>query len=87
MRDLDGDQVEYKQATSITNSTLYQVAVGKLFNNFQGKGQKSLVLTLKNSIIANCTQDGNEVRGWLGGQNSNNPTVVYENNTYINAGH
>lgn len=86
VRDLDGDQVEYKQATSITNSTLYQVAVGKQFNNFQGKGQKSLVLTLKNSIIANCTQDGNEVRGWLGGQNSNNPTVVYENNTYINAG-
>lgn len=86
VRDLDGDQVEYKQATSITNSTLYQVAVGKQFNNFQGKGQKSLVLTLKNSIIANCTQDGNEVRGWLGGQNSKNPTVVYENNTYINAG-
>lgn len=86
VRDLDGEQAEYKQATSITNSTLYQVAVGKQFNNFQGKGQKSLVLTLKNSIIANSTQDGNEVRGWLGGQNSNNPTVVYENNTYINAG-
>lgn len=51
-----------------------------------GKGQKSLELTMKSVILAECTQNGNEVRGWLGGQNSPNPTVEYENNTYWKGG-
>lgn len=84
VRDLDSDQTLYTEATSILNSTLYQIAVGKQLNNLQGKGQKSLQFNLKNSIIYNSTQDGNEVRGWLGGQNSTNPKTEYDNNTYWN---
>ena len=61
-------------------------SVEKQLNNMNGKGQKSLELTMKSVILAECTQNGNEVRGWLGGQNSPNPTVVYENNTYWKAG-
>ena len=75
VKDLDGNQATYQEVTSITNSTLYKVAVDKQFNNLQGKGQKSLQFIMKNSIIAESTQAGNEVRGWLGGQNSNNPTA------------
>lgn len=86
VKDLDGNQATYQEVTSITNSTLYKVAVDKQFNNLQGKGQKSLQFILKNSIIAESTQTGNEVRGWLGGQNSNNPTVEYANNTYFAGG-
>ena len=82
VRDLDSDQTLYQESTSIMNSTLYRISVGTQFNNLQGKGQKSLQFTMKSSIIAACTQDGSEVRGWLGGQNSKNPTVVYDNNTY-----
>ena len=84
--DLDAEKTTFKQATSITNSTLYKVAVGKQLNNLQGKGQKNLVFTLTNSIIAESTQNGNEVRGWLGGQNSTSPVVTYDKNTYWNSG-
>ena len=86
VKDLDKDQSSFKQIVSLTNSTLYKIAVDKQLNNMNGKGQKSLELTMKSVILAECTQNGNEVRGWLGGQNSPNPTVVYENNTYWKAG-
>ena len=82
VRDLDSEQTLYQESTSIQNSTLYRISVGKQFNNLQGKGQKSLHFAMKSTIIAASTQDGNEVRGWLGGQNSNNPTVEYDNNSY-----
>ncbi|WP_288318871.1 DUF5123 domain-containing protein [Xylanibacter caecicola] len=84
--DLDGSKATFKQVIAVTNSTLHKISTGKQFNNIQGKGQKNLVLTLTNSIIAESTQNGNEVRGWLGGQNSNNPVVTYEKNTYWNDG-
>ena len=86
VKDLDQDQSSFKQIVSLTNSTLYKIAVDKPLNNMNGKGQKSLELTMKSVILAECTQNGNEVRGWLGGQNSLNPKVVYENNTYWKAG-
>ncbi|MGN1375164.1 MAG: DUF5123 domain-containing protein [Prevotella sp.] len=82
VKDLDSDQTSYKQIVSLTNSTLYKISVEKQLNNMNGRGQTSLELTMKNVILAECTQNGSEVRGWLGGQNSTNPTVVYENNTY-----
>lgn len=82
VRDLDADQTIYQQSTSVLNSTLYQIAAGKQLNNLQGKGQKSLQFSMRSSIIYGSTQDGNEVRGWLGGQNSKNPQVEYDNNTY-----
>ena len=86
VRDLDGNQATFKQTITIENSTLSNIAVTKQANNMNGKGQKSLYLTLKNNILNNFgTAAGNEIRGWLGGQNSNNPTVVYENNTYVAA--
>lgn len=86
VKDLDQDQSSFKQIVSLTNSTLYKIAVDKQLNNMNGKGQKSLELTMKSVILAECTQNGNEVRGWLGGQNSPNPTVEYENNTYWKGG-
>ena len=82
VKDLDPSQTEYKQIISIANSTLHKISVGKQFNNLSGKGQKSLVLSITSTIISDCTVNGNEVRGWLGGQNSNNPSVTYDKNTY-----
>ena len=82
VKDLDPNQTEYKQIISIANSTLHKISVGKQFNNLSGKGQKSLVLSITSTIISDCTVNGNEVRGWLGGQNSNNPSVTYDKNTY-----
>lgn len=86
VKDLDGDQNTYKQVVNINNSTLYKISQGKQLNNLQGKGQKSLSFGIYSSILYDCTQDGNEVRGWLGGQNSTNPSVTYGNNTYWNNG-
>ena len=86
VKDLDSDQTMYTETLSITKSTLYQISKGKQLNNLQGKGQKSLVFTLTDDLLYDCTQDGNEVRGWLGGQNSNNPVVVYNNNSYLSNG-
>lgn len=83
VRDLDGTQETYKQKVSITNSTLYQIAKGIQMNNLQGKGQKSLEFTMTSALLYDTgSNTGNEVRGWLGGQNSTNPTVTYNNNTY-----
>ena len=82
VKDLDSDQSQYTQMITVTLSTLYKISVGKQLNNLQGKGQKSLVLMLMNSIIAESTQAGNEVRGWLGGQNSTNPQTIYLFNSY-----
>ncbi|MBQ9654633.1 MAG: DUF4957 domain-containing protein [Prevotella sp.] len=82
VKDLDGDQSQYTQMITVAFSTLYKISVGKQLNNLQGKGQKSLVLMLMNSIIAESTQAGNEVRGWLGGQNSTNPQALYLCNSY-----
>ena len=82
VKDLDSDQSKLFQTISIGSSTLYKISVGKQLNNLQGKGQKSLMFMLTNNIIAESTQAGNEVRGWLGGQNSTNPTTVYYGNSY-----
>lgn len=83
VKDFDNDQVEYKQYVTVENCTFYRVAQGMQINNLKGAGQKSLILTLKNSILVDSgTKAGNEVRGWLGGQNSTNPSVTYEKNTY-----
>lgn len=82
VRDLDSDQKSYTQNIVVGFSTLYKISVGKQLNNLQGKGQKSLVLWLTYSIVAESTQAGNEVRGWLGGQNSTNPVVLYYANSY-----
>ena len=82
VKDLDSDQSKLFQTISIGSSTLYKISAGKQLNNLQGKGQKSLMFMLTNNIIAESTQAGNEVRGWLGGQNSTNPTTVYYGNSY-----
>ena len=82
VRDLDNDQLAYKQVTAIKNSTLYKIAVGKELNNYRGNGQKSLVFDLENVILFECSKDANLVKGWLGGAASANPTVTYVNNTY-----
>ena len=73
---------------TIANSTMYQIGVGKKINNNNSglKGQKCLFLNLTNNILCDFgSSAGNEVNGWLFGQNSTNPTAVYENNTYWSA--
>lgn len=83
VKDLDPDQKEFKQYVTVENCTFYRVAQDMQINNLKGAGQKSLILTLKNSILVDSgTKASNEVRGWLGGQNSTNPSVTYEKNTY-----
>ena len=83
VRDLDNTQETYRQYTVINNTTLYQIAKGKQMNNLQGKGQKSLVFGLFNTLLFDTgSATSNEVRGWLGGQNSTNPATYYDNNSY-----
>lgn len=82
VKDLDGQQAEFKQVINVTNSTLHKIASGNQFNNLRGTGQPSLVLTMTSSIISDCTTSGKEIRGWLGGQASTSPVVTYDKNTY-----
>ena len=78
---------DYKTSWTIDKSTLYQISVGKQANNSNTfKGKNYLVMTLTNSILYNFgSNTGNEVKGWLFGQNSTTPTITYENNTYWSA--
>ena len=74
---------------SIENSTLFQIGVGKKINNNNSglKGQTCLHLNLTKSILVNTgSSTGNEINGWLFGQNSTNPTVTYDQNTYWTLG-
>lgn len=83
VKDLDPNQLEYKQYVTVDSCTFYRVAEGMKINNMNGKGQTSLIMTLKNSILVDSgSSTGNEINGWLGGQNSNNPSVTYDKNTY-----
>ena len=85
-KDVYANEADCKQLKSITNSTMYNISVDKKMNNLNQKGQKWQYFTLKNNILVNFgSSTNNEVNGWLGGQNSNNPTVIYENNTYLRA--
>lgn len=72
---------EEKQTISIENSTFYNVAYNKNFNELRQKGQKFLVFTIKNNIIVNSGK-ANFLQGMDGGQSSANPTWTVENNTF-----
>ncbi len=76
-----------KTSWTIDKSTLYQIAVGKKANNTNTfKGKNYLVVTLTNSLLYNFgSSAGNEVNGWLFGQNSTSPTITYANNAYLSA--
>ena len=78
---------DYKTSWTIDKSTLYQIGVGKKVNNTNVfKGKNYLVMTLTNSVLYNFGSSvGNEVNGWLFGQNSTTPTITYANNTYWSA--
>ena len=84
VRDLDRAQNTYAQLIAVENCTFYKLAVGQQMNSLKGAGSKSLSHTLLSSILYDCTKDGEEVAGWLGGMDSENPTVTYEKNTYFN---
>ncbi|MBR1414657.1 MAG: DUF5123 domain-containing protein [Prevotella sp.] len=74
---------------TIDQSTLFQIGVGKKLNNNNSgiKGQTCLHLNLTKSILVNTgTSTGNEINGWLFGQNSPAPTVTYDKNTYWTLG-
>ena len=72
---------EEKQTISIENSTFYNIAYNKNFNELRQKGQKFLVFTIKNNIIVNSGK-ANFLQGMDGGQSSANPTWTVENNTF-----
>jgi hypothetical protein len=76
-----------KTSWTIDKSTLYQISVGKKANNTNTfKGKNYLVITLTNSLLYNFGSNvGNEVNGWLFGQNSTTPTITYANNAYLSA--
>ena len=86
VRDLDKSQTTLTQAITIDYCTLYQIAVGMGFNDLAGKASRTLALTLTNSIIYNCTADGEEVCGWMGGAEADGPTMTYDKNTYWSNG-
>ena len=86
MKDYDADATT---TFSIENSTLFQIGVGKKINNNNSgiKGQTCLHLNLSKSVLVNTGSSvGGEITGWLFGQNSTNPTVTYDQNTYWNLG-
>ena len=84
VRDLDRNQTQYTQMVAVENCTFYKLAVGQHLNSLRGSGGKSLSLSLLSSIIYDCTQDGEEINGWLGGHDDQNVGVTYEKNTYFN---
>ncbi len=72
---------------AVENSNLVNIAVGKKANNSNGglKGKKTTTMILKNSILVNFASNaGNEVNGWLWGQNGG-ANAEYGNNTYWSA--
>lgn len=72
---------------TVNQSNLYNIAVGKKANNSNGgiKGKKTTTMVLTNSILYNFgSSKGNEVNGWLWGQNGG-VNSVYANNTYWSA--
>ena len=87
-RDLDKSQAQdvLLQTITIDYCTLYQISVGVGFNDLAAKASRTLALTLTNSIIYNCTVNGGEVKGWMGGAEADGPTMVYDHNTYWNKG-
>lgn len=72
---------------AIESSTLYNIAVGKKANNSNGgiKGKKTTYMSITNSLLYNFgSSTGNEVNGWLWGQNGG-ANATYANNAYLNA--
>ncbi len=86
VRDLDKTQNTLIQAITIDYSTLYQISRGTQLNNLAAKASRTLNLTLTNSILYNCTANGQEVCGWMGGAESDGPITTYNKNTYWNDG-
>ena len=86
VRDLDKSQNNLTQAITIDHSTLYQIAKGTGFNKLANKASRTLVLSLTNSIIYDCTTDGEEVCGWMGGAEADGPAMTYSKNTYFSNG-
>jgi hypothetical protein len=86
VRDLDKSQNVLQQIITIDYCTLYQISVGVGFNDLAAKASRTLALTLTNSIIYNCTANGQEVKGWMGGSEADGPQMTYDKNTYWNNG-
>ena len=73
---------------AVDNCILYKIGVGKKVNNGNSlRGKTYLHVSLTNTMCIDFgTNVGNEINGWLFGQNSTNPTRVYENNGYFTSG-
>ena len=72
---------------TIDKCTIYQIGKGKKVNNNNSgiKGQPTTYMTLTNSILVDfASNTGNEVNGWLWGQNGGS-NATYEKNTYWSA--
>ena len=72
---------------TVDHCTLVNISVDKKANNSNGgiKGKKTTTMVLTNSILYNFgSKSGNEVNGWLWGQNGG-ANAIYTNNTYWSA--
>ena len=88
VKDLDKTQATLTQTVTMDHCTLYQISqgTGGGLNELAGKGSRALAMTLTNSIIYNCGDEGTEVEGWLGGLASDGPASTYDHNTYWSNG-
>ena len=73
---------------AVDNCILYKIAVEKKANNGNYiKGKTYLHVSLTNTMCIDFgtggSVTGNEINGWLFGQNSTNPTRVYDKNGYF----
>ena len=70
---------------AVDNCILYKIGVGKKVNNGNSlRGKTYLHVSLTNTMCIDFgTNVGNEINGWLFGQNSTNPTRVYDKNGYF----
>jgi hypothetical protein len=70
---------------AVDNCILYKIGVEKKVNNGNSlRGKTYLHVSLTNTMCIDFgTSVGNEINGWLFGQNSTNPTRVYQNNGYF----
>ena len=80
---------------TVDHCTMYKIAVGQKANNGNNlKGKNILYVNLTNSILVDFgTKSGNEINGWLFGQNASDenkggvvtqkPNRTYKNNSYF----
>jgi|GEM_PF-667646 len=85
MNEVFNDGEEYSQTTTISNSTIYNIAHAKTTSSLRQNSQTWMTFAITNSIIAESGKSGQFLKGLNSGQagNASGPVWNVENNTFI----